>query len=201
MKKPIFTSSLAAAALFGAICGMPAFAQHTDTPRIDQAQQELRERIDHGIATGRITPHEARDLYRREREIRFMETAMKRDGVVHPEERRQLRHELDGLSSEVERRLSGRRATTHADLHAPGIERGKDHIRERISEGLRSGHITRWEAQKLYERERHLAQHEAAARADGMLSRDERHHLRSEIAMLSDEVDRMIDNDRRRHAR
>lgn len=201
MKTQLFTSSLIAAALCSAIACAPAVAQHTDTPRIDQSQQYLRERIDDGIDTGRITPREARDLYRRESEIRHMEIAMKRDGVVHPEERRRLRHDLDELNSDVERALSDRRAAMYGDLHAPGIERGKDHIRERISAGLRSGHITRWEAQKLYERERHLAQHEAAARSDGTLSREERHQLRSEIAMLSEEVERMLDNDHRRHAR
>lgn len=193
--------SLIAAMLLGALSGAPALAQHTETPGIDQLQQYIRERIDHGIATGRIAPHEARDLYRREREIRLMEIAMKRDGVVHPEERRQLRYEVDDLRSVVDRKLSERRAGAYDTFDAPGIAWGKEQIRARISEGLQSGQITHWEAQRLYEGERRLARHEAAARSDGMLSGEERHRLRSELAALNDEVREMVDNDHRRHVR
>lgn len=201
MKTQRFISSLIGAALLAMLGTAPAHAQHTETPRIDQSQQYIRERIEHGIATGRLSPREARDLYRRERDIRLMEIAMKRDGVVHPEERRQLRHEIDDLRALVDRTLPGRHAMTYDANDAPGIARGKEHVRERIAEGLRSGHITRREAQRLYEREHHLAQQEAAARSDGMLSAQERRQLRSEIALLNDEVERSIGNDRRRYAR
>lgn len=201
MKTPVFISSLLAAVLFGASASGPVFAQHAAASPAGQATQSIRERIDHGVASGRIAPQEARELYRREREIRFMEIAMKRDGAAYPDERRQLRQEREDLSRQVERTLSGRQVPLHRDLHAPGIERGKEHVRDRISAGLRSGHITRREAHMLYQRERDLAQQEAAARADGVLSPEERRRLRSEIALLGDEVDRMIGNHRRLHAR
>lgn len=198
MKTKIVTPSLIVAALFAALASTSAAAQHTAAPRIDQSQQHIRERIQHGIATGRLTPQEAHDLYQREREIRHLEIAMKRDGAVLPEERRQLRHELDGLSNLVERKLSNRHTVAPSALHAPGVERGKDYIRKRIEQGLDSGHITRWEAENLYEREHHLARHEVDAKSDGVLTQEERRQLRTEVAALSVEVERMIDNGARR---
>jgi len=59
MKPSVFTAPLLAVALAGAFGSAPAAAQHGDAPRIDQARQQIRERIDDGIANGRIAPHEA----------------------------------------------------------------------------------------------------------------------------------------------
>jgi len=200
MKTSVLTSSLLIVALWSVFGSTPAAAQHDNTPRIDQAQQEIRERIDHGIATGRLAPHEARELYERERELRRMEFAMKRDGTMLPEERRQLRYALDDLNDMVERKLSHRGPPMQGGLHAPGIERGKEALRERIADGMQSGRISRREAQRLHERERYLARQEAVAREDGHLTLEERRWLRSEIAALGNEVERMMDDDRQRHA-
>jgi hypothetical protein len=62
------------------------------TPGIDARQEIQERRIDQGVASGRLTPREARRLDRQQREIRRYERAAKADGVVTPTERRTLRH-------------------------------------------------------------------------------------------------------------
>ena len=61
------------------------------------------------MRTGRISRREARSLQMRERAISRREAGFKWDGVVTPQERRQLRDELNGLRNDVERLLRGDR--------------------------------------------------------------------------------------------
>jgi len=81
----------------------PAMAQGTSTPRIDQAQQAISARIQQGLTSGHITPSEARELYRRDRDIEIRESRFKSDGTVTAQERQQLRADLDRLNADVER--------------------------------------------------------------------------------------------------
>ena len=58
---------------------------------------------------GYITEREARRLHRRERDIARHEAGFKSDGVVTPQERRQLRNEVTALRGEVERMMRNER--------------------------------------------------------------------------------------------
>ncbi|MEP6965614.1 MAG: hypothetical protein ABI845_09020 [Polaromonas sp.] len=81
-----------------------------NTPGIDNRQFDISQRIDEGMRSGRIDQREARRLHTREREIQRHEARFKSDGVVTPQERRQLRDELTALRDEVERMMrNGRR--------------------------------------------------------------------------------------------
>ena len=80
-----------------------------NTPGIDKREYEVGRRIDEGVRSGRITQREARRLQSRTREIARHEAFFKSDGVVTPQERRQLRNELDALRDEVERLISNDR--------------------------------------------------------------------------------------------
>ena len=63
----------------------------------------------HSARAGRITQREARRLQSRERDIARLETRFKRDGVVTPQERRQLRNEVTRLSNDVQRMMNSDR--------------------------------------------------------------------------------------------
>ena len=78
---------------------------NNNTPGIDNAQDDIGDRIDEGVSAGRISEREARRLHRREREIERHEASFKSDGVVTSQERRQLRNEVTALRNEVERML------------------------------------------------------------------------------------------------
>lgn len=195
MKSKFFTASLLASALLAGSGLAPVMAQGTHTPTIDQAQQAISARIQQGLASGHITPSEARELYRRDRDIEIRESRFKSDGRATPQERQQLRAELDGLGAEVERMMTNR------DVNAqPGNTRGIDNrqidISERIEEGVRTGRITEREARRLQRRERDIARLEARFKRDGVVTQQERRQLREELRRLHDDVERMMRDER-----
>ena len=201
MKSKFLTASLLASALFAGVGMSPAMAQGTNTPRIDQAQQAISARIQQGLASGQITPSEAQVLYRRDREIQMRENQYKAYGNVHPQQRQQLRDDLSALGADVERMMNNRDVVRPAGNAAqtPGIDNQDAQISQRIDEGFRSGRITPREARKLQSRQREIARHEAYFKSDGIVTQQERRQLRNELAALSNEVERMMRNDRNSH--
>jgi hypothetical protein len=198
MKSKLLTASLLAAAMFAGLGLAPVMAQNTNTPGIDRAHQEISARIQQGLSNGSITPSEAQVLYRRGREIEVRENRFKADGNASPQERQILRADLDGLKADVERMMSNRDVVRPGNSNTPGIDNAQDSISERIDEGVRAGRITEREARRLHRREREIARHEAAFKSDGVVTPQERRQLRSELAALRDEVERMLRNERRR---
>jgi hypothetical protein len=211
MTSKFLTTSLLASALFAALGMAPVMAQHDGgtrapgtgqvqqgmhTPAINQAQEAISARIQRGQASGQITPSEAQALNRRERDIAARESRFKADSHVSVQERQQLRADLDGLNAEVDRMLSNRdrmHGASQADS-TPGIDQREMQIGQRIDEGVRSGRINKREAGKLHQREREIARHEARAKANGVVTPQEREQLRNELAALNAEVDRMMHN-------
>jgi hypothetical protein len=197
MKSKFLIGSMLAGALFaGTGILSPAMAQHTNTPGIDRSQEEIGARIEQGLASGRITPSEARILYQRQREIQFRENRFKADGFANPQERQQLRLDLDSLRAEVDRAMTNPRVAPQV-VDAPGIDHREMRIRDQIEEGVRSGSISERQARRLLRRERQIERDEARAKADGVFTRQERRQIRDELAALRDDVDRMMRDDRR----
>jgi hypothetical protein len=193
MKSTFLIGSMLAGALFaGAGMLSPAMAQHTNTPGIDRSQDEIGARIEQGLAAGRITPSEARILYQRQREIQFRENRFKADGFANPQERQQLRQDLDSLRAEVDRAMTNPRVAPRQVVGAPGIDQREMRIRDQIEEGVRSGSISERQARRLSRRERQIERDEARAKADGVFTRQERRQIRDQLAALRDEVDSMM---------
>ena len=80
---------IAAVAL--ALISAASFAQ-TATPRVDARQARQAQRIEQGVASGALTPHEADKLVRQQRRIARAERHAKADGVVTARERARLHH-------------------------------------------------------------------------------------------------------------
>ncbi len=196
MKSKFLTTSLLATALLASLAGAPAMAQGTYTPGIDQSQQAIGARIQQGMQSGHITPSEARDLYARDRDISNRESRYKSDGNVTQQERQQLRADMSGLSAEVERMMANRDVVNQSGS-TPGIDNREFQISQRIDEGVRTGRISQREAARLQSRSRQIERHEAAFKADGVVTQQERRQLRSELTALRDQVERMMHNGRR----
>jgi hypothetical protein len=195
MKSKFLTASLLASALLAGVGTAPAMAQGTYTPAIDQAQQAITSRIQRGLATGQITPSEARELYRRDREIDLRESRFKANGSATPQERQQLRVDLDNLGAEVERMI-GNQDRVVQSTNTNGIDNRQFNIGERIDEGVRLGRISQPEARRLYNREREIARREVSFKRDGVVTPQERRQLQNELTRLSEEVNRMARNNR-----
>jgi hypothetical protein len=196
MKSKLVTASLLASALFVGLGFSPVMAQGTNTPRIDQAQQAISARIQQGLASGHITPSEARELYRRDRDIEIRENRFKSDGTATAQERQQLRADLDRLSAEVERMIANRDVVGQSG-NTNGIDNREFNISQRIDEGVRSGRITQREARSLRSRERDVARQEAHFKRDGVVTPQERRQLRNALTKLRNDVERMIRKDPR----
>lgn len=69
-----------------------AYAQNTETPRIDRREAHQQQRVDQGVKSGELTKKEANTLQRRQDRINAAEEKAKADGKVTPQERRKLRH-------------------------------------------------------------------------------------------------------------
>ena len=206
MNSKFLTASILATAVLAGIAAAPAMAQGVNTPRIDQTQQEISARIQQGMASGHITPSEAQVLMRREREIQMRENQFKANGSANPQERQQLRMELDGLRAEVERMMNNAevvRPPGYAGYpgnaaSTPGIDNRQFEISQRIEEGVRSGRINPRQADRLRMREREIQRHEAFFKSDGVVTEQERRQLRDELRDLNEDVERMVvRNDRR----
>jgi ElaB/YqjD/DUF883 family membrane-anchored ribosome-binding protein len=198
MKSKLFTGSLLASALFVSLWGAPVMAQGTNTPAVDRAQQAISARIQQGMASGHITPSEARELYRRDRDIEMREYQMKSNGNVNPQERQRLRADVEGLAAEVERMMANSSVVGQGRDNTPGIDNAQANIGQRIDEGVRTGHISRRDARRLHMRERAIARHEASFKRDGVVTPQERRQLRDELNALRDEVERLLQGNRRR---
>jgi hypothetical protein len=92
----------AAAALFvaGVLASGSLFA---DTPVLDQREQNQKERIQQGVASGELTRPEAHRLRKGERRLNRNEAQAKADGVVTPAERAQLHREAGRESKRIYR--------------------------------------------------------------------------------------------------
>ena len=191
MKSKRFTAMLLASALFASLAAAPAMAQNTHTPGIDDAREAVTARIQQGMQSGHITPSEAQMLLRRDREIDDREHYFKSDGRATPQERQQLRADVAALSAEVERMMSNRDVVRQGSS-TPGIDNMQFDIGERIDEGLRSRRISPREARMLYRQHRAIERQEAAYKSDGVVTQPERRQLRSELGMLRDQVERLI---------
>ena len=75
-----------------AVLAVPALATASETPAVDQAQQNQRARIAQGVGSGELTVPETRHLARQQVRLHRHEATTKADGVVTPGERHDLRH-------------------------------------------------------------------------------------------------------------
>ncbi len=191
MKTTSITVSLLVSALFAGIAIAPAMAQGTQTPAIDRAQQDIGARIQQGLRSGSITPSEAQDLVRRQREIQSRESRIKADGSATPRERQLLRQDLDALNAEVERKMSNRNVARGSD-RTPAINNSQADIRDMIAQGARSGRISQGQARRFDNRERNIARNEARFKADGVVTQQERRQLNNDLAVLRQDVERVM---------
>ncbi|WP_220806364.1 hypothetical protein [Noviherbaspirillum aridicola] len=189
MKTRIIAAALAASALLPLAA---AHAQHEGG--IARGQQQVRDRIAQGVHSGALTEGEAHRLYQRERALSWQLASMERDGGLSHDERRRVRAQMEALHAEIDHRLNNHR---HAHVPMPGLQRRQEMVRQRIEDGVASGSITPREAERLEQREHDVLRLQARAQRDGVVTQEERAMLRDQVALLNDEVDRMISNHRR----
>ncbi|MCI1186596.1 hypothetical protein MON38_04140 [Hymenobacter sp. DH14] len=76
-------------------------------------------------------------------------------------------------------------SSASAQTATPGVTVRQRHEQARIRQGVRSGELTRTEAARLKGREIEIRQDKRAAKADGVVTRDERQDLRKDERQAS----------------
>jgi hypothetical protein len=77
------------------------FRQHASDYGIDARQQRQMDRIMHGLRSGDLSRHEARNLMREQREIERMQRYFLADGRLTRDEWLQLDHRLDRAAHDI----------------------------------------------------------------------------------------------------
>jgi len=104
-----------AAALLVTAFTLPALAQTTATPRIDQRQANQQQRIDQGVASGNLTQQEAARMDKGQDRIQNMEDKAKADGVVTAQERKRIASVQDNQSKRIYRQKHDRQHDYNRD--------------------------------------------------------------------------------------
>ena len=82
---------------------LPAFAQTTSTPRIDERQANQERRINQGVKSGQLTTKEAARLEKGQARVQKIETKAAADGKVTKKERAKIEHAQDQQSRKIAR--------------------------------------------------------------------------------------------------
>ena len=93
---------LITAAVLAAL-SLPALAQTTSTPRIDQRQANQERRIDQGVQSGQLNQKEAARLEKGQARLQKMEDKAVADGKVTARERRKIERTQDKQSRKIAR--------------------------------------------------------------------------------------------------
>ena len=84
-----------------AALALPAFAQTSSTPRIDQRQKNQQQRIDQGVKSGELNRKEAARLQKGQDRIQKMENKAAADGKVTAKERAKIEKAQDRESKRI----------------------------------------------------------------------------------------------------
>lgn len=190
--KRLLIAAIAASAL--ALSVAPATA--APWMPINERQAQLDARIDQGVRDGSLTRREAGTLRAEFRDIADLEARYRRSGGgLSDWERRDLDRRMDALSARI-------RVNRHDAQERGGwvsINQRQAQLDARIDQGVRSGQLTRREADSLRAEFRDIASLEAQyRRSRGGLSNWERDDLDRRMDALSARIARnKHDRDRR----
>ena len=132
-----------------------AYAQ-AEPPVIDQRQMNQKQRIDQGIASGKLTEQETNLLNKEQEHIKSMEDEAKSDGVVTKKEQARIDRAKDRASRSIAR-----------EKHDPLTQK------QRIDRGVASGQLTEQEANLLNKEQEQIMSMEDEAKSDGVVTKKE----------------------------
>lgn len=99
--KTLITGAALALVALSSFAQIPPAASAPATPGVDQRQANQSKRIEKGVASGQLTPREARRLDKQQASLAVAETNAKADGTVTPQERRRLHKMQDHTSQTI----------------------------------------------------------------------------------------------------
>ena len=105
----VLISALRAATLAAVLASTTAHAAGTNTPVLDQRQENQERRIEQGVESGALNANEAARLEAQQNRVQRAEDRAKADGVVTGKERAALHHRQDHASGNIARKKHNNR--------------------------------------------------------------------------------------------
>jgi hypothetical protein len=99
------------------VAGLLFFSQTADAANLKDRQRQQKQRIQHGLANGQITPREAKKLYRDQRRVRQLRQHFLADGMLSRRERSTLAKRMDRSSARIYRYKHNPRRITPLQYH------------------------------------------------------------------------------------
>jgi hypothetical protein len=176
------TKTLVSAVLFA----LPLVAAAgTRDPGVNHRQHNQQHRIQQGVKSGELTRAETRGLAAEQRHIRHEEARYKADGQLTRAERADLHRDLNRSRRHLYNEKHDAQRRPPAAVRDPGVNARQHNQHDRIAQGVRSGALTRDEAQGLRTEQRAIRQEERQYKSDGMLTKDERKDLHQDLNAAS----------------
>src|SRR5262245_29243666 len=150
------------AALFAVIIPAAGLAQRNH--RINERQQNQRDRIRQGVRSGELNGVESARLRRQQSQIQLNEARARRSGgEFTPQERARIQRQLDRSSQNIYQQ----KHDAQDRIPNNGINERQQNQRDRIRQGVQSGELTGVEAARLRRQEAQIKLNEARARQSG----------------------------------
>jgi Skp family chaperone for outer membrane proteins len=186
--KKFSAAVLTIAGVLAVVSASQADTRRTRDPGVNARQQQQRERIQQGVASGELTRRETRKVAEEQRDIRQLERAYKSDGTLTGAERRDLQHEQNQASRDIYNQKHDEQDRPPAAVRDPGVNERQANQTTRIVQGVKSGELTHDEAQELRTERRDIRDLEQTYKSDGSLTRDERQDLHQQLNQQSQEI-------------
>lgn len=172
--------------LIAALVAVPVIAAAgTRDPGVNHRQHNQQSRIQQGVKSGELTRGEAHRLQAEQRHIRHEERMYKSDGHLTGAERADLHRDQNRASRDIYRQKHDAQQRPAAAVRDPGVNARQHNQHDRIAQGVRSGSLTKDEAQGLRTEQRSIRQEERQYKSDGVLTRDERKDLHQDLNTAS----------------
>jgi CRISPR/Cas system-associated endoribonuclease Cas2 len=173
-------------ALCLALAALPFVAvAGTRDPGVNHRQHHQGHRIQQGAKSGELTRGETHRLRTEQRHIRHEERAYKADGHLTRAERADLHRDQNHASRDIYRQKHDAQHRPPAAMRDPGVNARQHNQHDRVAQGVRSGSLTKDEAQGLRAEQRAIRQEERQYKSDGTLTRDERKDLHQDLNAAS----------------
>jgi len=168
------------------LCALPfVAAAGTRDPGVNHRQQNQQQRIQQGVKSGELTRGETHRLAAEQSRIRREEARYKSDGSLTRAERADLQRDLNRSSRHIYNQKHDAQDRPPAAVRDPGVNARQRSQHDRIAQGVRSGELTKDEAQGLRAESRSIRQEERQYKSDGTLTRDERKDLHQDLNAAS----------------
>ncbi len=191
-----FAKTVTALILTALFFSQSVFAE-TNSPEIDQKQQNQKGRILQGVNSGELTGKEAWRLGKQQGKIYQKENRFKADSNFTRRERAAIHHDLLKSSGSIYKQKHDRQVQGKGVTRV-GINKRQHKQTRRIGQGVRSGALTGREAAKLGHQQARIQHKKRHFKADGNFTKRERAKIHRNQNRASKNIYRKKHNARRR---